>query len=52
MALKQFLPDTVLITTPYGRLKNGHLPLTAVLLTTVLWVFGIVRGELVEDSAE
>ena len=49
MSLKQFLPDNVLITTPYGRLKNGHLPLTAVLLTTVLWIFGIVRGKSFGD---
>ncbi|KAI1724986.1 eukaryotic integral membrane protein (DUF1751) domain-containing protein [Ditylenchus destructor] len=44
VALKQFLPDTVVLTTPYGRLKNGHLPLTALFGATVLWAIGLVRG--------
>ncbi|KAL3121947.1 hypothetical protein niasHT_001946 [Heterodera trifolii] len=44
MALKQYIPDTVLLTTPAGRLKNGHLPFTLALLCAVLWLFGLCRG--------
>uniref|UniRef100_A0A183BPE0 Transmembrane protein n=1 Tax=Globodera pallida TaxID=36090 RepID=A0A183BPE0_GLOPA len=44
IALKQFIPDTVLLTTPTGRLKNGHLPFASVLCASALWLFGLLRG--------
>uniref|UniRef100_A0A915D1T6 Transmembrane protein n=1 Tax=Ditylenchus dipsaci TaxID=166011 RepID=A0A915D1T6_9BILA len=28
---------------PYGRLKNGHLPLTALFFTSIFWLFSLVR---------
>uniref|UniRef100_A0A914IAU4 Derlin n=1 Tax=Globodera rostochiensis TaxID=31243 RepID=A0A914IAU4_GLORO len=44
IALKQFIPDTVLLTTPTGRLKNGHLPFASILCASALWLFGLLRG--------
>ncbi|KAF7639320.1 hypothetical protein Mgra_00001283 [Meloidogyne graminicola] len=44
IALKQFIPDTVLFTTPYGRLKNGHLPICSIFVFSIFWVIGLVRG--------
>lgn len=44
ISLKQFLPDTVLFTTPYGRLKNGHLPICSLFVFVICWIVGLVRG--------
>jgi hypothetical protein len=44
VAVKQFLPDTVLLPTPFGRVKNTHLPAISVALAFLLWIFGLVRG--------
>lgn len=38
------MPDTVVLTIPYGRLKNGHLPLTAFFLSLFCWLVGFLRG--------
>nr|CAD2172994.1 unnamed protein product [Meloidogyne enterolobii] len=47
IALKQFLPDTVLFTTPYGRLKNGHLPICSFFVFLICWIIGLVRGTVI-----
>uniref|UniRef100_A0A7E4URX8 DUF1751 domain-containing protein n=1 Tax=Panagrellus redivivus TaxID=6233 RepID=A0A7E4URX8_PANRE len=44
VAIKQFLPDTVLIPTPMGRIKNNNLPGIAASGAFILWIFGLVRG--------
>lgn len=44
IALKQFLPDTVVITTPLGRIKNWHLPVLSVCCSVILWLIGGIRG--------
>jgi hypothetical protein len=51
VAIKQFLPDTVLIATPFGRIKNTHLPAISVALAFVLWIFGLVRGTVILQVA-
>ncbi|KHN81667.1 Transmembrane protein [Toxocara canis] len=43
VAIKQFLPDSILLTTAIGRLKNNHLPGCALLGVCVLTVCGAVR---------
>ncbi|KAI6229426.1 hypothetical protein M3Y95_00529800 [Aphelenchoides besseyi] len=51
VAVKQFLPDSVLFTTTRGRLKNTHLPLSALFLLIVLYVFGFVRPGVILQTA-
>ncbi|KAI6233819.1 hypothetical protein M3Y99_00873300 [Aphelenchoides fujianensis] len=51
VAVKQFLPDSVIFTTTRGRLKNTHLPLTAWFLLLLLSFFGLVRGAAVLQTA-
>ncbi|KAK0400000.1 hypothetical protein QR680_003308 [Steinernema hermaphroditum] len=46
VAIKQFLPDTIVLTTPIGRLKNTNLPLCALFACLVLSVFRITRAVL------
>ncbi|VDM59201.1 unnamed protein product [Angiostrongylus costaricensis] len=38
----QFLPDSILLDTPLGRLKYTHTPLLVVLLSSLLSVLGVV----------
>lgn len=47
VAIKQFLPDVVLIPTPFGRIKNNHLPGLSIGCSFILWVFGMVRGTII-----
>lgn len=47
VSLKQFLPDSVLINTPYGRLKNGHLPFSFLILSVIFWVLNLLRGTII-----
>lgn len=42
----QFIPDTVVLTTLYGRLKISNLPLTALIISIFLWLIGILRGSV------
>ncbi|TMS38555.1 hypothetical protein L596_005252 [Steinernema carpocapsae] len=46
VAIKQFLPDTIVLTTPFGRLKNTNLPLCSLLACTVLSICRITRAVL------
>lgn len=41
--IKQFLPDSILLETPFGRLKYTHTPLLAILVSSVFSVLGVVR---------
>uniref|UniRef100_A0A914UYD6 Transmembrane protein 115 n=1 Tax=Plectus sambesii TaxID=2011161 RepID=A0A914UYD6_9BILA len=42
VAIKQFLPDSVLLATPMGRIKNCHLPMIALIVVSVLAVCQII----------
>jgi len=46
VSLKQFLPDTVVLTTPLGRMKNWHLPIASFVTAIFLWLFGLIRGTI------
>ncbi len=35
--IKQIMPDTILTTTPFFKLKQDHVPLLIVILSTILW---------------
>ncbi|VDO20300.1 unnamed protein product [Haemonchus placei] len=43
IVLFQFLPDTILLETSFGRIKYTHLPIMAILLISLLYLVGIVR---------
>ncbi|CAD5225092.1 unnamed protein product [Bursaphelenchus xylophilus] len=51
VAIKQFLPDTVLITTSKGRLKNNHLPLSSLTLVIIAYLVGLVRYGVIFQTA-
>ncbi|CAF1300158.1 unnamed protein product [Adineta steineri] len=36
--IKQIMPDTVIATTPFFKLKQDHVPLLIIILSTILWV--------------
>ncbi|MFH4973774.1 hypothetical protein AB6A40_000483 [Gnathostoma spinigerum] len=44
VAIKQYLPDSVICAAPFGRIKSTHLPALAVLFSTTFAICGIVRA--------
>uniref|UniRef100_A0A0M3HN58 Transmembrane protein 115 n=2 Tax=Ascaris TaxID=6251 RepID=A0A0M3HN58_ASCLU len=44
VAIKQFLPDSILLTTPIARIKNNHLPACALLVACLLAGVGAIRA--------
>ncbi|XP_064483418.1 transmembrane protein 115-like [Ornithodoros turicata] len=44
VAVKQLMPDHVLLSLPIGKLRNRNVPLTVLLFTIVLWACRILRG--------
>lgn len=43
VAVKQYLPDTILVMTPFGNLKNTHLPILSLFVIFLLALVGAVR---------
>ncbi|EFO21919.2 hypothetical protein LOAG_06566 [Loa loa] len=43
VAVKQYLPDSILLTTPIGRIKNTHLPSCILVCASFLVGFGLLR---------
>uniref|UniRef100_A0A0R3S659 Transmembrane protein n=1 Tax=Elaeophora elaphi TaxID=1147741 RepID=A0A0R3S659_9BILA len=43
VAIKQYLPDSILLTTPVGRIKNTHLPFCIIVGASFLVGFGLLR---------
>ncbi|KAM3725252.1 Transmembrane protein [Dirofilaria immitis] len=43
VAMKQFLPDSILLTTPIGRVKNTHLPFCIIVAASLLIGFNLLR---------
>uniref|UniRef100_A0A0N4ZCA6 7TM_GPCR_Srx domain-containing protein n=1 Tax=Parastrongyloides trichosuri TaxID=131310 RepID=A0A0N4ZCA6_PARTI len=41
--IKQFLPDVAIFTTPFGRIKNTHLPFCCIFFTLLFYLIGFVR---------
>lgn len=44
VAVKQIMPDLVLIKTPMGKLSNRDVPLMVFFLTLVVWLIGLLEG--------
>ncbi|CAN8004938.1 transmembrane protein 115 [Ixodes scapularis] len=44
VAVKQIMPDHVLVSLPFGKLRNRNVPLTVLLFTVVFWACGVLRG--------
>lgn len=44
VAVKQIMPDHILLKTPMGKLTNRNIPLTVFLASLVLWVIGLLEG--------
>ncbi|CAF1380847.1 unnamed protein product, partial [Didymodactylos carnosus] len=42
VVIKQIMPDTVLISTPFMKLKQDHIPLLIILISTILYVINAV----------
>ncbi|CAF2098916.1 unnamed protein product [Rotaria magnacalcarata] len=38
VVIKQIMPDTIIATTPLFKLKQDHVPLLMVILSTILWL--------------
>ncbi|KAK3581288.1 hypothetical protein CHS0354_033021 [Potamilus streckersoni] len=44
VAVKQVMPDHVLLTSPFGKLRNTHIPLLLVLTVVTLRLIGLIDG--------
>lgn len=44
VAVKQIMPDLVLIKTPLGKLSNRNVPLIVFFLSLIIWLVGLLEG--------
>ncbi|XP_022905447.1 transmembrane protein 115 [Onthophagus taurus] len=44
VAVKQIMPDLILIKTPLGKLSNRNVPLLVFFLSLLLWLVGLLEG--------
>ncbi|KAK9878670.1 hypothetical protein WA026_023119 [Henosepilachna vigintioctopunctata] len=44
VAVKQIMPDLVIVKTPLGKLSNRNVPLTAFFGSLVCWLIGLLDG--------
>lgn len=44
VAVKQIMPDLVLIKTPLGKLSNRNVPLIVFFLSLIIWLIGLLEG--------
>jgi hypothetical protein len=44
VAVKQAMPDHVLATSPFGKLRNTHIPLLLLFVTITLRLIGLLEG--------
>lgn len=44
VAVKQIMPDLVLIKTPLGKLSNRNVPLIVFFLALIVWLVGLLEG--------
>ena len=44
VAVKQLMPDEVLLKLPFGKLRNKHIPLICLVIAILLSVAGILNG--------
>ncbi|KAH9363558.1 hypothetical protein HPB48_005909 [Haemaphysalis longicornis] len=44
VAVKQIMPDHVLVPLPFGKIRNRNVPLTVLLASVILWACQVLRG--------
>lgn len=44
VAVKQVMPDSCVVTNPFGKLRNTHIPLTLLLIVIILRLVGALPG--------
>lgn len=44
VAVKQIMPDTMLLNFSVGKLRNRNVPLSVLFVSIILWAVGLVRG--------
>lgn len=44
VAVKQIMPDLVLVKTPLGKLSNKNVPLLVFFMSLILWLVGLLEG--------
>ncbi|XP_054721370.1 transmembrane protein 115-like [Uloborus diversus] len=44
VAVKQIMPDHILLSLPCGKLRNRNVPLCVLLLSLILWSLNVIRG--------
>lgn len=44
VAVKQIMPDLVLVKTPLGKLSNRNVPLSVFFLSLIFWAVGLLDG--------
>ncbi|OTF79352.1 hypothetical protein BLA29_007081 [Euroglyphus maynei] len=44
VTVKQLLPQSILFTTAFGRLKNDHIAFTITVIATILYAFNLLDG--------
>nr|CAD7441528.1 unnamed protein product [Timema bartmani] len=44
VAVKQIMPDHLIIKTPLGKLTNRNVPLTVFFLSLIFWLVGLLEG--------
>ncbi|XP_071443609.1 transmembrane protein 115-like isoform X1 [Hetaerina americana] len=44
VAVKQIMPDHLLLKTPIGKLTNRNIPLSVLTLSMIFWIVGLLEG--------
>lgn len=44
VAVKQIMPDLVLVKTPLGKLSNRNVPLIVFFMSLIFWIVGLLEG--------
>ncbi|KAL3270234.1 hypothetical protein HHI36_009290 [Cryptolaemus montrouzieri] len=44
VAVKQIMPDLVIVKTPLGKLSNRNVPLSVFFVTLICWLIGLLDG--------
>ncbi|CAL1269697.1 unnamed protein product [Larinioides sclopetarius] len=44
VAVKQIMPDHVLLSLPCGKVRNRNVPVIVLLLSLILWPLGVIKG--------
>lgn len=44
VAVKQIMPDHLIIKTPLGKITNRNVPLSVFIMSLILWLIGLLEG--------